>query len=178
MLATGGCQLIVNLDGLEDRSCPPGFKACVDSCVRNDDPTTGCNDPFNCNPCPAAHAVAICDSTLQCSFNRQSCSPGWDDCTSENGCETDLAHNRNHCGACNEVCAPLPNAVPACANGKCVVGSCVAGYEDCDPDPLNGCETKIWTDQACATCRSPCAEGTHCVQGGFCRPNSDGGDAG
>ena len=43
---------------------------------------------------------------------------------------------------CNQVCQ-FPNAMPACVNGRCGIGSCHAGYADCDGRVDNGCETNI-----------------------------------
>ena len=169
--ATAGCQLLVNLDGLEDRSCPPGEKACGDECVSESNPATGCNDP-RCNPCAPPHANAICDQRNRCSFTREDCVKPWDACNiyQDDGCETDLAHDKRNCGECGHVCEDRPNAIAAgCWDGNCVVGKCLEGWEDCDHDPLNGCEREIWTDLQCASCDLPCPDGSSCNRG-VCGP--------
>lgn len=39
-----------------------------------------------------------------------------------------------------EIGCPLANAVPACAQGSCQVGSCTGTWHDADGEPENGCE--------------------------------------
>jgi hypothetical protein len=46
-----------------------------------------------------------------------------------------------------------------------VISGCIEGYEDCNHDPKDGCEHKIWTNEECLTCGLPCPEGTTCDQG-------------
>ena len=95
------------------------------------------------------------------------CLGGWDNCDgiSENGCETDLAHNALHCGDCDTACERPEHGIAGCSNKLCVIGGCNPGWEDCDHNPANGCEREIWTDQECLTCDLPCPGGTSCAQG-------------
>lgn len=167
LLAAASCQLLVDLDGLKDQHCGPDEKACQGiGCVKKDSTATGCNDPM-CHPCAAEHAIAMCDETLRCSFVPASCIRGWDDCdpSPENGCETDLTHNRMHCGRCFNACSNPMNGTAGCSERECVIGSCNKGWEDCDHKLENGCEKPIWTDLDCLGCGLPCPEGTHCAQG-------------
>jgi hypothetical protein len=173
--AVAACQLFVDLDGLEDRACPPGRKACGDGCVSESDPATGCNDPL-CNPCAFSHANAICDQRNRCSFTPEDCIMPWAACdvADDNGCEIDLAHDKDNCGKCRSVCPDPPHGTAGCSDMNCVVGKCDDGWEDCDLDPSNGCEVPIWTDMACVSCRQPCPSGMSCDRG-VCREPSDGG---
>jgi hypothetical protein len=171
-VAAAGCQLFVDLDRLEDQSCPPDYKACNEQCVSEFDTATGCGD-FGCNPCAPLHAEAICDNRNHCSFTK--CIEPWDDCEDEPGCETDLLHTPMHCGACRRACLDQPHATAGCSEGKCAIGKCEDGWEDCDDDPLNGCEHPIWTDLECVYCKIPCPEGTSCEKGICGMPGSDGG---
>jgi len=173
-LAAAGCQLFVDLDGLEDRSCPPGAKACNDECVSERDTATGCGDP-GCNPCAPQHADAICDQNNHCSFNRASCIDPWYDCNGfeDDGCEKDLAHDPDHCGECFHACADPPHGIAGCSKRQCVIGKCSEGWEDCDRDPSNGCERQIWTDTDCVSCDVPCAEGSSCDRGVCLQPVSE-----
>src|SRR5262245_46655837 len=112
-VAFAGCQLVVDLDGLEDQHCPANQKACPGGgCVRYDDPETGCNDVGTCSPCAPPHAKASCDTQLHCSFVPTACIRGWDNCDgiTQNGCETDLAHTVKHCGMCFNLCPAKPFA--------------------------------------------------------------------
>lgn len=62
------------------------------------------------------------------------------------GCAT------NDCSPCS---AP-PNAAATCVAGACA-SACLAGFDDCDSNPANGCETKLATDAAnCGTCSNVC----------------------
>ncbi len=61
------------------------------------------------------------------------------------------------CGSSS--CAPceFPNATATCAGGQCVIAGCNVGFEDCDGDPLNGCETNLQADPTnCSTCGNDC----------------------
>ena len=138
-LAAAGCQLFVDLNGLEDRACPPGRKACGDGCVSESDPATGCNDPL-CNPCAFSHANAICDQRNRCSFTPEDCIMPWAACdvADDNGCETDLAHDKDNCGECGKVCPERPHATGGCSNmaGMCLGSLGLARYVGRNRHPL------------------------------------------
>jgi hypothetical protein len=50
-----------------------------------------------------------------------------------------LQKDPQNCGTCGHVCT-IPNGTPACATGKCAVGSCNPGFFDLNKDPSDGCE--------------------------------------
>lgn len=55
----------------------------------------------------------------------------------------------------------VPNATPTCIGGSCGVGACASGYQDCNTDPIDGCE--INTDQDprnCGGCGNDCFSNT------------------
>ena len=127
-------------------------------------PGNGCEtntltDAMNCGACGAAcaarpNARSSCSSG-RCEF---ACNAGFADCDGnpDNGCEVELATDRSNCGACSTVCNP-PNAVPACAMGRCAVTSCAAGFGDCDGNPTNGCEVDVNTAVShCGMCGNAC----------------------
>jgi len=160
-----GCQLFVDLDGLQDMHCGPNDKACPGGCVPRDNPNTGCSD-LGCAPCALPHAQATCGQNGHCIVD--SCVGDWADCDTiaMNGCEIDLAHDPKYCGDCNAEPCPRPqNGTAGCSDKKCVIGSCNPRYGDCDHDPDGGCEQEIWTDQQCLSCTVGCDAGTHCMQG-------------
>jgi hypothetical protein len=70
------------------------------------------------------------------------CDPGWGDCdqSAANGCETPVDTDTANCGACGNACAAPPHASAACTAGKCGMGACDSGFDDCDANPANGCE--------------------------------------
>jgi len=145
-------------------SCQAPLLACSQVCV---DPRF---DPMNCNGCgnactPPAGSVALCSYGVCTS----QCSAGFGDCdgSSANGCETDLGTNLAHCGGCDKSCGAVSNGTPACADGACVIGSCVAGFGDCDDSAANGCEVPLAsTAEHCGACDNACPAATpNCIQG-------------
>jgi hypothetical protein len=68
---------------------------------------------------------------------------------------------------CGHICPSVPNGAPACAAGKCTVGTCTGTFRDCDGVYANGCETDVSGDAAnCGACNHACAAPTpSCVAG-------------
>jgi hypothetical protein len=73
------------------------------------------------------------------------------------------------CDPCN-----LANAKTTCNGGDCAVGSCGAGFGDCDGNPDNGCEQSLDSVDHCAACDRECslddAVSTQCGPSGVCAP--------
>jgi hypothetical protein len=163
------------------QSCLPGYDNC------DNDESTGCEinlntDVNNCGSCnhvcSGGSATYICNSG-QCEITQ--CASGTGDCDGEifNGCETNIEDGEpDHCGACNQACSdsacpcPAPNppspscchvATYDCVNRSCVIVDCDAGWENCDLQVPNGCETDITSDvNHCGDCDQPCSA-TACV---------------
>ena len=163
-LAGASCQLLVDLDTLEDRHCGPDEKACPSGCVPKNDPLTGCA-LLQCAPCAPPHAKAKCGNNGECAPDY--CLGTWRNCNMDasDGCETDVAHDPDNCETCGHKCDAPTNGIAGCSNKVCVIGGCKRGYENCDHDDKNGCEREIWTDQQCLTCDLFCLDGTHCAEG-------------
>jgi hypothetical protein len=78
-------------------------------------------------------------------------------------------------GCSPDGCAPCvsgePHATVACANGSCVLGACAPGWDDCDNDATNGCETNTDSEKYdCGGCGVACTiphSSEECV-GGTC----------
>ena len=140
--------------------CHDGWKDC------DNDPLTGCEvnpsvHPDHCGQCdaPCPPATPVCSSG-QC--EPSNCPPNTGDCAPDvPGCETDLLTSVKHCGFCGNDCA-LANATASCNQGKCVIASCSAGFEDCDADPATGCEIPLGTVANCKSCGDACAPSTSC----------------
>jgi len=139
--------------------CNPGFADC------DGDASNGCevnltNDLANCGACKEScdaveHGQAVCNDGI-CAIG--SCDKGFDNCdqSTGNGCETDLAVDVNHCGACGQKCSAETNSDAKCVVGFCGAGTCNPGYADCDPNAL-GCEVNLSTDAAnCGVCGNAC----------------------
>lgn len=60
----------------------------------------------------------------------------------------------------------LANAEGSCVDGTCELASCAAGFDDCDGDPANGCESATATDPStCGVCGYDCPTGDSCEDG-------------
>ncbi|MCB9609556.1 MAG: hypothetical protein H6716_23395 [Polyangiaceae bacterium] len=86
-------------------------------------------------------------------------------------CESDLASNSHHCGACATVCPSGPNSAPFCTNGTCGI-ACSPDYADCDEAQNNGCEVLLNSTVAhCGACNEACPvpdgrdQTAHCISG-------------
>jgi hypothetical protein len=69
-----------------------------------------------------------------------------------------------------EPCA-VAGAVAACDAGACTIGTCADGHEDCDQDPLTGCEVDISASvSSCGACGNECVtpHGTSACTDGAC----------
>jgi hypothetical protein len=151
--SAGACDLI---------GCNAGFGDC------DVDEATGCEtnvlgDESNCGQCGAAcfvqNGVAACSNGL-CTDDILECFGDFDDCDldPENGCETNLAFDVSNCGQCSAACF-VPNGIGSCTNGSCTdeITGCFGGFEDCDLDPANGCETDLGSDpNNCGDCGNSC----------------------
>jgi hypothetical protein len=149
-------------------ACPSGQQRCGEQCV---DLTASVNDCGACGTrCQGAdNAVAVCVAG-RCALT---CTAGFADCDgmASNGCEVNTTTAASHCGACGRTCA-LPNTTTAtCAASTCRVGTCAAGFGDCDGNPANGCETSLnTTPTACGMCGRTCSlsNATAACAGGQC----------
>jgi hypothetical protein len=137
--------------------CNPGFGNC-DTVDAN-----GCETPLNSTAhcggcgvtCTAANASTTC-STGTCAI--ATCSPGWGNCDGllSNGCERSLTTTTD-CGGCGTACAP-PHANGMCTSGgSCAIGSCMAGWADCNGSAADGCEVNIFSTSNCGGCGISCS---------------------
>lgn len=135
--------------------CSAGFHRCGSACVSNSS-IASCGS--SCTPCTAPdRGTATCDGT-HCDF---ACNTGLTRCGST--C-LDTSSDIDNCGACYRRCF-VQNATPVCTAGSCTHGTCNVGYDDCDGDPSNGCETNLWANESCGACGRACASGYSCLRG-------------
>jgi hypothetical protein len=136
-----------------DARCGAGMKCCGARCI---DPMV---DPANCGkcgaPCSGGHASSACQAGV-CTLG--SCAAGWADCNKDpaDGCEAKLDFDVNNCGMCGVMCA-IAHAAALCGPGGCYLSACNFGYDDCNSDAKDGCETSTTSDlKNCGGCGMQC----------------------
>lgn len=68
----------------------------------------------------------------------------------------DILQDQKHCGDCRTKCPDRPNAPAGCLRGTCVL-TCNPGFQNCDQNLQNGCETNVNTDESnCGRCKNTC----------------------
>ncbi len=137
------------------------------------------SDVNNCglcgNHCSAPFASSLACSSGACSL--VSCQALRGDCNGAyvDGCETNLATDPTHCGACNLACAATNASTYSCNGGNCGVATCQNGYANCDGLYSNGCEVNTNTSlSSCGSCGAACtvANGTPVCTTGSCQVQS------
>ena len=150
-------------NGLADcnQNTADGCETTIDSDINN---CGGCG-----NVCSLEHASERC---VQGECILDACEAGFLDCdqVSQNGCEAQLNTDEN-CTSCGDDCTEqFVNAHGTCSDNTCLQGGCLAGFDDCDSQAANGCETTLGSDNNCASCGDDCSQsfpnaGGSCVQG-------------
>jgi len=142
------------------RACP-NSEACCEGLCRGT-----ATDVIHCGACGRSCTVANgAPGCVAGACTVAACNPGFDDCdgNAANGCETNTTTSSTHCGACNRACTAGANATAACTEGRCTI-RCATGFDDCDGDPTNGCETDTRTTPShCGACGTTCAAGPNAV---------------
>ncbi|MCG8557664.1 MAG: hypothetical protein MJD61_20610, partial [Proteobacteria bacterium] len=114
------------------------FPNASEDCISGVCTLTNCSSGrFNCDGNP----FNGCESTFPCPHigGQGQCQPGRANCDFVGSCETNLLTSEQNCGFCGAVCQ-LPRANERCVSGICTITSCNSGWNDCDRNPLNGCE--------------------------------------
>ena len=163
-------------------ACSPTCAAGYASCDGN--PNNGCETSLttltNCGTCGTACALASAAESCAAGIcTLTSCAAGYGNCNgvTADGCEASLT-TLTSCGSCDATCE-LANASESCSTGTCTLGSCAAGFGDCDGASGNGCETSVTTTANCGTCGNACSNpsGTTSCTGGVCAPVCSAGFA-
>src|SRR6185369_10382045 len=95
-----------------------------------------CTTDGDCDP--VTNGQAVC-SAGTCVVG--SCNPGYGNCNGlvADGCEVTLDSNPANCGSCGTICTAA-NGTAGCTSSTCTIGSCSAGFTDCNNSVVDGCE--------------------------------------
>ncbi len=155
--------------------CPSGYGDCnanaADGCETNlISNASNCGACGNACPSGLSCVAGVCTSATPADAGLV-CPSGRGDCNAIaiDGCETNLASDTNHCGACGSRCA----TGWSCALGACTPPGavdagfvCASGMADCDGNAANGCETNLSSNaSSCGACGRLCSAGQSCVAG-------------
>ena len=135
--------------------CPDGYADCngmeADNCESSLSTTQNC---LMCGKtCSEVNGMSSC-TTRGCAI---ACDDGFGDCDddADTGCEIDFSDDPDNCGACGTVCEN-ENGSTRCVDGECRP-TCGDGFDDCDGNPENGCETDLATTlDDCGACGARC----------------------
>ena len=122
---------------------------------------------FDCQQCSETqtcehnHCYEACDTQTPCSGGATCCQ------VNGHGICIDTRTDPDNCGACGAPCRTADHAEElSCSLGVCLVKTCEEDYEDCDADPLNGCEANLTSDRLhCSGCGHACGAGSECSDG-------------
>lgn len=162
----GVCKMTACLDGFGDCNSDPS-DGCEANLATDLEHCSACN-----RACELANAQAACSGgnclIVACLGDYRSC-----DSVSSTGCETDTQSSMAHCGACGSPCS-YDNASATCDGGACVFEGCKPGFDDCNSDLSDGCETRIDTVDNCGECGRPCvfANASASCNAGACQMGS------
>ncbi|HXC51552.1 MAG TPA: hypothetical protein VN634_11750 [Candidatus Limnocylindrales bacterium] len=126
-----------------------------------------CTTDGDCDP--VTNGQAVC-SAGTCVVG--SCNPGYGNCNGlvADGCEVTLDSNPANCGSCGTICTAA-NGTAGCTSSTCTIGSCSAGFTDCNNSVVDGCEAATTSDpNNCGGCGTTCAapNGTPGCTSGTC----------
>ncbi|HEU5076689.1 MAG TPA: hypothetical protein VFU02_21010, partial [Polyangiaceae bacterium] len=182
--ARGGCVIT---------SCETGWADC-DGDFENGCEVDTTTDPTQCGGCAGAGG-ADCDAEYvngsgacvdsKCEFAE--CDAEFGDCDVDagaglagSGCETSISFNDEHCGGCGLACETGEGTTEnACGgDGATCQPQCAEGFDDCNQDPRDGCETDTRSsDDHCGACDVECEDvnaDNECVAG-VCVPDCGAG---
>lgn len=132
--------------------CQMGLTACGGACV---DTRTNAR---HCGACGTGCNTWEACVGGTCVGERPDCAPR----ISCGGRCVDAQTDINNCGGCGTRCVAVANASVACMRGTCIQ-FCVIPYDDCDGNPVNGCETStVSNGRHCGGCGIECAAPLGC----------------
>ena len=138
------------LDGACSPLCDEGFEDCndreADGCEANLTSSATCED---CST-RCVGATPLCQAGVGCVSD---CGGGTTLCGTS--C-VDTDSDVENCSGCGVSCPTRPNSVRVCDRRSCGF-ACDDGWDDCDGDEANGCETPLDDVATCGACSTDCS---------------------
>jgi hypothetical protein len=174
----GGAKCATGLLGV----CGAGTTSCVAgalSCVQAVQPTAETCDGLD-NDCDGVVDSGNPGGGQTCNTGKQGvCAAGTTACTGGSiVCNQNVQSATETCNGLDDNCngtiddgaaasCPVPShGTAACTNGACGLGTCNAGYADCNNNAADGCEINTNTDNNnCGSCGHACTGGSTCANG-------------
>lgn len=170
------CNLPNAVEGCNNGNCTVvSCNGAFENCDNN--PANGCEvnsdtDEAHCGACGRACSNAN-TATVTCTAGvcNSTCDPGFGNCSqpaapgADNGCESNLNTDEDHCGSCTRPCSNANVATRVCTAGVCN-STCDLGFANCStpmaPTGDLGCETNASANNTnCGGCGNNCG-----MQGG------------
>ena len=80
-----------------------------------------------------------------------------DDCDGVVDDEVDFQNDSTNCGACGVTCGNVNDQyVTTCQGGQCRLDACIEPFENCDGNPVTGCEANLSGTANCGACGVVC----------------------
>ncbi|HOX43455.1 MAG TPA: Ig domain-containing protein [Myxococcota bacterium] len=179
--ACGGCPPVVT-DACYEGQCACGTSppcagnetCCLGVCADLSTSTTSCGACGHDCGADTQNVLAAHCAGSACDYD--ACQATHLDCDGDrqNGCET--GRGMQDCAACEDACSDtlvyLNTVEPSCDLTACQY-TCAPGFDSCDLDPGNGCETPLNTPGRCGGCGHDCAFDAN---GGACLPGAAAGE--
>ena len=148
------CRTDGNCGGANPR-CNNSDGQCVPCLPTNDNCAQGqhCVNDSGTFKCVA---TTVCISAVDCPRKTPNATPACCNGTCVDNTLSDAAN----CGGCDLKCPSFMNAEPACIGGACAIAKCNTGFDNCDGNLANGCETNTAADvRHCGNCATVCTTG-------------------
>ena len=144
--------------------CTPSQEICDGS---DNDCDNAIDEDFPLRGVQCGNNIGICSAVFICEGGVEQCYPVQEPDTEvcdglDNNCDGLIDEvtesDPNNCGTCNNVCS-FTNGTATCDSGACALLTCDEGFEECDGDPENGCETDTTSDSLnCGSCGNICSD--------------------
>ena len=133
--------------------------ACTTACQTCNNATGTCTTVTSIEDAPECSATGMCNASGACKkYTGQGCT-GDTQCLSGHCCSgfcRDWTSDAANCGACGAACTNAHGSGSICMSSACTAPTCTGGYDNCDGNNWNGCETSLYQINHCGGCSIIC----------------------